>query len=297
MDEFTEDECSVFRTTNDPTLVNQIRYLKERVFLYLLFYVDEYHEGRNMIAEAAQTRLMNIKSKKGLAFCIPIQSIDEVATQIPKIIKKHSDNGDKKVLISEMGFFSHSGFDDGPVSYNTPIIICPIIPSKPNKHPTQMDMCGWDKIQAQWASDAKCVFYGCNTANPKSKNFAKKISNLPNFKNVEVWGQPIFSFPSLYPDYRVTTVARSIEVNISGKRIIDGIGWDIRKYTYMVAGNAHDEDSESVQAISLRPDKSNLTPEQLENSGYPKARPMNCYKNGEPIKSSHQGVFNDHRKQ
>jgi len=294
-DEFDLKDCSVFRTTNDPTLVNQIRYLKERVFLYLLFYVAEDYEGKNMLTEAAQTRFFNIRKKhcyNGItnkALCIPIQSIDEVVTQIPKIIEKHSEDGDKKVLVQEIGFFSHSGWDDGPVSYNTPIIICSIIPSKPNKHPIQMDMCGWEQIKVEWARDAKCVFYGCNTGNPKSKNFAQNILNLPNFKNVEIWGQPNYSYPSLYPDYRVTNIERIIDDESSGH-----IGENI----YMVADNASSSlkrpyNMWQISRFGLYQD--DLKQEQLENGGYTKALPMNCYKNGKFIKASHQGVFNDHR--
>jgi len=105
--------------------------------LHLLFYVDEDHKGKNMIREAAKTRLHNITNQKGfnsnncynssksIALMIPIKSIDEVLAKIPEIIEQQSEDGNKKVIISEMGFFSHADWD-GIISYNTPIIICPL---------------------------------------------------------------------------------------------------------------------------------------------------------------------------
>jgi len=116
-DDALDDECSVFITTNDPVLVNQIRYIKAIKFLHLLFYVDEDHKGKNMIREATKTRLHNITSQKGfnsnncynnsksIALMIPIKSIDEVLAKIPEIIEQQSEDGNKKVIISEIGFF------------------------------------------------------------------------------------------------------------------------------------------------------------------------------------------------
>jgi hypothetical protein len=256
--------------------------VKEIVFLYLLFYIDENHKGKSMISEACQTRLKNIKrlswydGKKHKAFSVPIQSVDEIIEQVTKIIEKHSEEDTKRVIIAEMGVFSHAG-GDGPISYNKDVKICPV-----DDWPHQMLMCGWEQIKVEWALNAKCVFYGCNTGNTSVgyNNFAQNISNLSNFKNVEVWGQSTSSFPSFYPDYRVTSIARSM-----------GTGWDIRGNTYQVAGNS----GEGEKAISYRPDKDTLTDEQLKEGEYPKANVMNCYKNGSLIKSTHQGIFNDHR--
>jgi len=303
LDEFDEDEVTVVVATDDPKLQKPKIYIKARKFLYLLFYVAEDHKGKNMIAEAAQTRLRNIKNqswyndKTNKAFSMPIQSIDEVLYQIPLIIEKHSENKTNKVIIQEMGFFSHSGWD-GPISYETPIKICPIIPLNTDYYPVQMDMCGWEQINVKWAKDAKCVFYGCNTGNPyDSENmripgisFAENISNLSNFKNVEVWGQTNYSYPSFYPDYRVTGL----------ERIIDNKDlWDLGEHTYMVAGNESNGEIEQLynlwRVAKAGIGREQLTSEQLGHEGYPKALPMNCYKNGKFIKYSHQGIFNDHR--
>lgn len=150
-------------------------------------------------------------------------------------------------------------------SYNKDIVVCPVDKAWPH----QMDLCGWEKIETNWAIDAKCVFYGCNTTNNGGayKNFGQNISNLMNFKDIEIWGQSSYSFPSFYPDKRYTTLARSMGEN--------GIGWDVAE-TYQVAGNS----GEGSKAL-LSPIPVNL---------------LNVYKNGVLIKSTHQGVFNDHRK-
>jgi len=308
MDEFDLNECSVFRTTNNPALVNEIRYIKAIKFLYLLFYIDENRKGKSMIKEATKTRLKNIKKQKkqndcygitSKAFKVSLKSVDEILEKIPKIIEKYSENNNKKVFVQEISFFSHAGWD-GPISYYTPVKICPVLPPPKGKEPRQMALCGWEQIKIKWAENARCVFYGCNTGNSYDSdgikkdgiNFAENISKLPNFKNVEVWGQPSFSFPSFYPDYRVTSLARSISASYQeGKSLFEGGGWNSGRHTYQVA----DHGDQGMKPISLKVNRDHLTPEQLKNSGYPKALPMNCYKNGVLILSSHQGVFNDHR--
>jgi hypothetical protein len=265
--------------------------IKENLILFLIFFIDEDHHGKHMISEAAQTRLQNIKKndwyddEKYKAHCIPIQSVDEIIEQTSAIIKK---NKDKNVLIQEMGVFSHAG-GDGPISYKKKVVVFP----EP-KYKSQMLMQGWQLINVKWMKGAKFVFYGCNTGSTNSlqyKNFAENISKLSNFKDVEVWGQSKSSFPSFYPDYRVTSAARSIDGKHSKELIENGLGWDLRGKTYQVGGNS----GEGNKAISYRPDKDTLSKEALKEGEYPKAEPMNCYKNGTPIKSSHQGVFNDHR--
>ena len=256
---------------------------KSKRFLYLLFFIDENHKGKLMISESAQTRLKNIKRQRWYddnthqAFCVPLQSVDEIIEQVNLILKKHTS--DKiEAEIKEIGFFSHSG-GDGPISYNKENKICP------GDYPSQMAMCGWQKIDAKWADNARCVFYGCNTSNttPEWNNFAQNISQLPNFKDVQVWGQSTSSFPSFYPDYRVTSLARSLGDN--------GTGWDLRANTYQVAGNQ----GEGSQAMSYRLNKATLSKKMLASSGYPKANLLNSYKNGRRIRSVHQGIFNDHR--
>lgn len=271
------DDGVLYGMNEDPPIIDPT---KEIVFLYLLFYVSEEHKGKLMISEASQTRLQNIKKtpgydgKKYKAFSIPIQSIDEILEQIPKIIEKHSEGNKKRVIVTEIGVFSHAG-GDGPISYNKEIKNCPIA-----GWPHQMDICGWEQIEVEWSANPKFVFYGCNTGNNSGtfKNFVESISNLSNFKDVEVWGQSTSSFPSFYPDFRVTTIARSVGEN--------GTGWNVGP-TYQVAGDSG-QGSKAITYTGFE-----KTVEELKK--FPKANNLNVYKNGTLVKSSHQGIFNDDR--
>ncbi len=252
-------------------------------YLHLLFYLDEDHKGRAMIREATMTRLRNIKKNKWYdgdkhkAFGVPIQSVDEIIEQVAKIIQKHG--GKEKVFIKEVGFFSHAG-GDGPLCYNKKVVIHP----EP-KFQSQMLLEGWAMIDFNWATDSRFVFYGCNTANNggKYKNFAKNISELPNFSNVAVWGQSKSSFPSFYPDFRVTSFDRSMT----------DWNWNfLSNNTYQVACGENKGRQSILYGFSSQLD---LTQAELSKSGYPKADILNRYEFGVLVQSSHQGIFNNHR--
>ncbi len=253
-------------------------------YLHLFFYLDEDHHGRAMIREAAMTRLRNVKKNKWYdgdkhkAFGVPIQSVDEIIEQVGAILKKHG--GKQKVFIKEVGFFSHAG-GDGPICYNKKVVIHPEPVYK-----SQMLPEGWAMIDFNWATDSRFVFYGCNTANNSGggwKNFAENLSGLSNFLNVAVWGQSTSSFPSFYPDFRVTTGARSMT----------DWRWNaISINTYQVACGP----DKGYQALNFNNTSDlNLTPEQLTKKGYPKVNVLNRYQSGSLVQSSHQGIFNNHR--
>ncbi len=239
--------------------------------LFLLYYVTGNDHGDEMFAEAAQTRLQNIKNTNGFndlyhkVHCIPIQDISEIITITQTYLNKYG--GSLMAYCKEIGIWSHSGYNDGPFGSK------PTTPSNCPKDTLHMDMCGWEKISFNWYTDSKLVIYGCNSGRDDSL-FANRLSLLPNFKNIEVWGQSDSSYPSKFPDYRRTSLARTIDENIS-------IGGFEIGYTYMVAGN-YGEGKKS-QTLNLLDD-------------FPKANPMNCYKNGIKVRSTHQGYFNDHRK-
>lgn len=250
----------------------------DRIELLLICYINEGHKGNTLMAEVAQTRLKNIKKSSWYdssihkVHCPPIQSIDEIIEIVPKYYKKYGGKG--KVVIKEIGVVSHAG-DDGPISYESEIQICPL---KGWAH--QMEECGWEQIDLLWVGKgAICVFYGCNTGH-KPNGFAQRISKLSNFKDVEVWGQSTSSFPSFYPDYRVTSLARSM-----------GTGWDLRGNSYLVGGNG----GQGWEATSYKSNKNTLE-EDILKEDFPKANPMNCFKNGTHVRETHQGYFNDHRK-
>lgn len=255
--------------------------------LILLFWVND--KGANMMSESAQTRLNNIKKMNWYdpivckIHSIPIKSIDQIIEITEKYIQKYG--GKDKIETREIGIFSHSG-EDGPICYREPVIICPL-----DDRQRQMSLEGWEKIDFNWKKqDAICVFYGCRSGlnlqdNIGHKCFAQNISVLSNFNNVEVWGQGSSSFPSFYPDYRVTTLLRSLKTGFS---IVGNC------QTYMVGGgNGEGNDALFPKKTSVN-SVHRLTEKELKE--YPKAKVMNSFKNGKEINSTHQGVFNDHRK-
>lgn len=246
---------------------------KEKVLLYLLFYVTKNHHGDSLFAESAQTRLQNIKAsngyddKKHKVHCPPIQDLGEIATIVSRYIARYG--GKEIAFCKEVGVFSHSALQ-GPIG-SQPTTVDPT-------DTFQMAPSGWGKIEFNWWKDQPLfTAYGCNSGNEnfgEEMSFAKNLSVLPNFADVEVWGQSTSSFPSFFPDVRWTSAARSWEI---GR---DGMGWDVGE-TYQVGGNK----GEGRKAILPWDSKSVL-----------KANPLNCYKNGAKIRSTHQGFYNDHRK-
>jgi len=144
-----------------------------------------------------------------------------------------------------------------------------------------MHINGWASIDFNWvrhegATDNRCVFYGCKSG-IKSNSFAQRISSLWNYSGIEVAGQSSSSFPSIFPDYRVTTAARSIPV-------FGRFGWDIAN-TYMVRSDS----GKGTDSITIQGTKN------LKLSDFPKSKVMNFYKNSSNTKSSYQGISNDHR--
>lgn len=265
-------------TTKSKPNNNKIVKISSPIELFLLFWVDEWDSGTKMFSEAAQTRLKNIKKSSWYnsnihkVHCPPIQALQEIQIIINNYIKIYG--GKSKAKIREVNIFSHSG-TDGPITYDTP--------NDPplNDKKKQMHIDGWSSIDFNWATykgttKTRCVFFGCRSAVEKD-SFAMKISALPNYSGVEVIGQSTSSFPSVFPDYRVTTGARSIP-------IFGGIGWDIAN-TYMIGSlGGKGLDSITWQGV----EKPNL-------KDFPKAEVMRFYKNNKFTRDSHQGVFNDHR--
>lgn len=242
----------------------------EPIFLYLLYYVSGYHHGDSLMAEAAQSRLQNIKEsdwydeKKHKVHAIPIQDLAEIITITEQYINRYG--GKEIVFCKESGIFCHSG-GDGPIG-SVPSTVEHLDPIEYN----QMKISGWSKIEFNWwMREIMFVVYGCNSASTTfPNNFALNLAKSSNFLDSEVWGQSTSSFPSFFPDIRVTSMARNM-----------GIGWFAGK-TYMVGGN----EGEGWKSTSGGGDLSK----------FPKANPMNCYKNGTHIRAIHQGYFNDHRK-
>ncbi|UYZ83947.1 hypothetical protein MTZ49_15355 [Entomomonas sp. E2T0] len=267
--------------------------------LILLFWIDEEdknggYDGRTLFSEAAQTRMENIKKSSWYNEKIhkvhnpPIQAIHEIGPIINNWTSKYG--GKDKIKTREIGVFSHAA-GDGPISYHT-ANIPPV-----TGWPVQMAITGgWDAIDFNWKEQgAICVFYGCNTGhNPEG--FAHSLSKLSNFSGVTVWGQSTSAFPSFYPNYRVTTVARSAAdgffPNIVRKTA--QTTWDLMGPTYMVGGNSGEGVKSTYIFGSLTNSVNQLTDEELKS--YPPANVLKYFQNGNYEGQTHQGVFNDHRK-
>lgn len=277
--------------------------------IIFLFYVKEDESGKKMFSQAAQTRKRNIINSNWYNSAIhkihkpPIESFDQIEDIIKMYIEKYG--GEEKVAVKEIGIFSHSGLD-GPATRFHPV-------SDPlDDNPYQKTLQGWGKINFYWKKQgARLVFYGCQSAH-EERNFARNISKLANCANVEVVGQTTYAYPSFYPDYRVTGILRSRNTRWNSSPT---------SRTYMVGS----EENMGIEATGLKQEIMNVfsligfesIPEQVPNfcgsdefilsddmenlndrklKNFPIAMPMKFYKNGICINTSHQGIFNDHRK-
>jgi len=269
--------------------VSQKTMINKRMLLYLEFFDSK----ETMFAESAQSRMQNIYESIGYdstihkVHCVPIQDISELHTIIPKYIEKYG--GAKKAFCKEVAIFSHCALD-GPKGHEAtslyPIMVTKtnflgqkqVVPGK------QMTMEGWGAIEFNWAENSKFALFGCRSGSERidEKSFAKNISKCQNFKDVEIWGQPRYSYPSFYPTHRVSTGARHTGLFIEGSHI----------KTYMVA-----REKDELWGATYFGEKNNaweLTNKELEK--YPKAYPMNCYKNGIRVRVACQSYFNTHLK-
>ena len=270
-------------TTNIGPSNNRKVRISRPTELFLLFWVDEIEPtvdttwnptghltGRDLFKEAAQTRLINLKTEPWFdsrfhrAHCPPINHFSEIQKIIDNWIKKYG--GSNKVVIREVSFFSHGAWD-GPIIYNA----SQYDPEHMffDDFRAQIKHALWGDINFYWAGNKECRlnFFGCNTGNVEkgtSKIFARKISINLNNSNVTVSGQMTSSFPSFYPDSRYTTGARSMNK-----------GWNAGP-TYMVSGDGGKGKAALIDKV--------------------KANKMSFYQGGKNISKSYQSIFNDHRK-
>lgn len=247
--------------------------------LFLLFYTTGNRNGDMLMYCSAKTRRQNIEQQPWfdkrfhLVFNIPIQKISEVIETIPLSIEKRG--GKEWVRLKEVSIFSHAWFD-GPAG------------SQPSKtaplSPYQMHISGgWDSVDYNWADDARFVMFGCNSATDAlgARVFAQELSKNPKFHDVTVWGQPDSAYPSLYPDKRITVVARSISwVNKDGTIKDWRAGWLAGRTCYMVA-------CKRGQGLAAHRGIPFLAPE---------AKKMKKYKNGVLVGRAYQSEFNNHAK-
>jgi hypothetical protein len=112
-------------------------------------------------------------------------------------------------------------------------------------------------------------FYGCRSGvvNPETKmSFSRQISKVQNFKDVTVFGQSDYSFPSKFSDYRTPTFNQSLTQDFLPVVFTTAVVYK----TYMVAS-----------------DKSKYSTERATVFGAPASK-MNYFKNGKGIGSYYQ---------
>jgi len=179
--------------------------------IYLFYHVTHYkdHTGEededanSMFLQAALTKaydFLNDESISGINDIMIIESIEDLGKlkeSVENIIGKYSKKYGKTRYF---GMFSHSGLDGPSGSKITSNY------SLGNKGKYQMNLKGWSKINFNWSNNASAAFYGCrsgkNNNKEKDDSFTTKISSLDNFKNVRVYGQVDYTYPSLYTNYR-----------------------------------------------------------------------------------------------
>ncbi|MDR0541511.1 MAG: hypothetical protein LBH19_04785 [Dysgonamonadaceae bacterium] len=160
---------------------------------------------------------------------------------------------------AEVGVWSHAGMD-GPIGTEAASI------SPLSEGSKQMSKEGWGSFNFNWKEGASMSFYGCNTGRDARNgewvgSFALNVSALDNMSGVNVWGQSTSAYPSMYPNIRATTAARTAGLFLNGS-------------TYMVGGNS----GEGLKSMWFNP-----------FSSYPSANPMNVYRGGKKVRSAFQG--------
>jgi RHS repeat-associated protein len=170
--------------------------------LYVLFYTSGNSRGDDMFKAAALTRQYDIEHSKGFnkntdkVVLIGVSDVSTIKTEMENAVKQYSGKYGKT---AEIGVWSHAG-TDGPVG-TVPCATDQLSLIDVN----QMSLDGWSKINFNWSTNARAGFYGCNTGyDPPGdkKSFASEISGLQNFKDVSVFGQSTYSYPSQYTNYR-----------------------------------------------------------------------------------------------
>lgn len=172
--------------------------------VYMLLYTvgNSREEDDNMFRAAAETRMKDIMSSKGfnpkqdIVIMKGISDLGEISDIVNNIVSTYSG---QYGATAEFGLWSHSGLD-GPVGT--------VLTSSNSLGSIQMNMQGWGNIDFNWGNNASAYFYGCRSgvsANGDA-SFTTDVSALNNFRNVNVYGQSSFSYPSIYTNRRETNL-------------------------------------------------------------------------------------------
>lgn len=206
------------------TVNNPVYYIDpngEDVYLFYAVESDK-EEDNAMFWQAAITRAMDLLASdefgEGDTYKAELVSdLGELEESVEDNVKELSPKYGKT---KEFGIWSHAGLD-GPIGSKAASnnALC--------EGSNQLSLKGWEAIDFNWVDDGSAVagFYGCNTGNDsRGSSFTTLISGLPNYKDVNVYGQTSSSYPSRFTNIR-TSNSKMREGNFENEK------------TYMVGGN------------------------------------------------------------
>jgi RHS repeat-associated protein len=156
---------------------------------------------------AAITRMKNIEKNKNFnrnsdkVIELYVSNLSDIKNKVSSIVSTHSKIYGKT---AEVAIWSHSAIDGPRGSEPT---------TSDGKDGKQMTLTGWNKIEWNWSSkNSRLFIFGCNSATTEvnffspNKNFSRSLSEQSKYKDVVVWGQQEYSYPSIYTDERYVTL-------------------------------------------------------------------------------------------
>ena len=171
----------------------------------MLFYVtgNGREEDDSMFKASAETRKRDIENTKefntnnDIVILRGIQDLGKLGDEIGEIINEYSDQYGKT---AEFGMWSHNGFEDGPIGSTA-------TSGADALDQIQMTVNGWAKIDFNWSDNASAGFYGCNSGRKLDNraSFTTTLSGKRNFRDVDIYGQTNFSYPSTSSSSRKTS--------------------------------------------------------------------------------------------
>jgi len=184
-------------------LNNPVRFIDPHgKSVYMLFYTcGNGEESDSMFKTAAETRKKDIMKSKGfdpqkdIVVLKPISNLGHLASYVSEIVDNYSGTyGTTK----EFGMWSHSGL-------NGPIGTTHFVTNAIDNY--QLSIQGWSKINFNWSTNASAYFYGCRSgvSTDDYPSFTTELSAQKNFRNVNVYGQTSYSYPSIQSNQRGVT--------------------------------------------------------------------------------------------
>lgn len=193
--------------------------------IYILFYTSGNSRGDEMFHASALTRKVDIERSAGFdpskdkVVVLAVQDMADIQNKVNSTIATYSE---KYGQTQEFSIWSHASFD-GPTGT--------VATSSNAIDGYQMSTTGWGQIDFNWKNNGEGTnanFFGCRTGMNYEKkeiynyyrnengglspeyivsttSFAREISNLSNFANVNVTGQTSSAYPSQFTNYRLNS--------------------------------------------------------------------------------------------